>query len=377
MKHNLWIFAVLAVALIFVFTACNGGDSTQGGDVGTPTPEPTPVGYDAYVAAGTWLCTPEPMDCLNNTSTPVERYGQLQVIGSQLCDQSGEPVALHGVSSHGLHWYGEFVNKDTIEWFMRDWNINIFRASMYTGEKGYLTDPSVKEKLMEAVDACLELGLYVIIDWHILEDNNPMDNVEAAVEFFKEMATKYGDNPNVIYEIMNEPNGRDVNWIDHCKPYAERLISEIRAIDPDNLILVGNPQWSSMPEEVLESPLGEEYSKNIAYVYHLYTNEGLDHTEVLEEAMKMGLCIFVSEWGAMDADGDGELGKANGNQFIRWMDKNNISWCAWSISDKRETCAFLVNGGRNNRPSFTGGWKDTQLTEWGTYLRNKLRTINE
>ena len=44
MKHNLWIFAILAVALIFVFTACNGGDSTQGGDVGTPTPEPTPVG---------------------------------------------------------------------------------------------------------------------------------------------------------------------------------------------------------------------------------------------------------------------------------------------------------------------------------------------
>ena len=379
MRRNLWIFAILAVAMIFTFAACSGGgttDSTQGGDP-TPTATPDPNRHENYVSAGTWLCTPEPLECLNNTSTPVERYGQLQVIGSQLCDQNGDPVVLHGVSSHGLHWFGEFVNKETIEWFMYDWNINIFRASMYTGEKGYLTDPSVKEKLIEAVDACLDLGLYVIIDWHILEDNNPMDNVDAAVEFFKEMATKYGDNPNVIYEIMNEPNGNDVDWLHDCKPYAERLISEIRAIDPDNIILVGNPRWSSFPREVMESPLGEPYNKNIAYVYHLYTNEGLRKTSTLEEAMNKGLCIFVSEWGAMDSDGDGELGTANGNSFIRWMKENNISWCAWSLSDKDETCAFLKNKGMFERPSYTGGWLTEDLSAWGKYLRNKIRNAND
>ena len=382
MRHKLWIILALAIATVMIITAC-GPDKTTDNTTdlttdlttdpnATPTPVPHPM-----VAEGKWLCTPEPLECLNNTSTPVERYGQLQIIGSQLCDSKGNPIALHGVSSHGLHWYGEFVNKDTIQWFRDDWNINIFRASMYTGEKGYLTDPSVKEKLIEAVDACLELGLYVIIDWHILEDNNPMANVDAAVDFFTEMATKYGQHPNVFYEIMNQPNGNEITWLGHCKPYAERLISTIRAIDPDNIILVGNPRWSSFPREVLESPLGPEYNSNIAYTYHLYTNEGLRKTETLEEAMEQGLCIFVSEWGAMDSDGDGELGKQNGNQFIRWMKEHNVSWVAWSLSDKRETCAFLNNNGYVDRPSLTGGWTADQLSPWGTWLRTKIRTGNE
>lgn len=379
MKRNIWVMALLIIALVFTMTACK--DSTQditGGEAtATPTATPEPSYYDAYVSEGTWLCTPEPLDCLNNTSTPVERYGQLKIVGSQIQDSQGNPIALHGVSSHGLHWYGEFVNKDTIEWFMRDWNINIFRASMYTGENGYLTNPTVKEKLIEAVDACVDLGLYVIIDWHILEDNNPMDNVEAAEAFFAEMATKYGNYPNVIYEIMNEPNGDDVDWLHDCKPYAERLISTIRAIDPDNIIIVGNPRWSSFPREVMESPLEAPYNTNICYTYHLYTNEGLRKTETLEQAMEKGLCIFVSEWGAMDSDGDGELGKANGNQFIRWMKENKVSWCAWSLSDKRETCAFLKNNGNVDRPSFTGGWTTDQLSDWGKFLRSKLRSGNE
>lgn len=34
--------------------------------------------------------------------TPVKRWGQLQVIGNQLCDSRGEPVVLRGVS---LGWH--------------------------------------------------------------------------------------------------------------------------------------------------------------------------------------------------------------------------------------------------------------------------------
>ena len=45
----------------------------------------------------------------------VDRYGQLQVIGTNLCNQDGQPVQLRGMSSHGLHWYGKFANKKTKE----------------------------------------------------------------------------------------------------------------------------------------------------------------------------------------------------------------------------------------------------------------------
>ena len=69
-----------------------------------------------------------------------------------------------------------------------DWHVNVFRAAMYTEEDGYIDDPSVKEKVKEAVEAAIDLGIYVIIDWHILYDGNPNEHKEEAKAFFQEMA---------------------------------------------------------------------------------------------------------------------------------------------------------------------------------------------
>ncbi len=369
--------AAAAAALIICGCGCTQ-DQTTGDipDVTGSTADATPAADETANAEGRWACTPEPPKDGQQIVPPVSQYGQLQVIGSQLSSQSGDPVVLRGVSSHGLHWYGEFVNKDSIEWLMKDWCITIFRASMYTGEGGYIEDPSVKEKLFEAVDACIDLGLYVIIDWHMLEERNPMSIKTEAIAFFDEVSKKYGEYPNVLYEIMNEPNGRNVTWNQHCKPYAEELISTIRANDPDNIIIVGNPRWSSFPQEVMDSPLTGDYAKNICYTYHLYTNTDQDgwHLNQLEEAMEKGMCIFVSEWGAMDDTGDGELGKGSGNTFIRWMEKRKVSWVCWSLSDKKETCAFLKRvKDPTNRASFTGGWTQDELSPNGVYVRSKIR----
>jgi endoglucanase len=49
--------------------------------------------------------------------------------------------------------------------------------------------------------------MYVIVDWHILSDGNPLANEDAAKAFFAEVSERYKGSPNVIYEICNEPNG--------------------------------------------------------------------------------------------------------------------------------------------------------------------------
>jgi aryl-phospho-beta-D-glucosidase BglC (GH1 family) len=43
-----------------------------------------------------------------------------------------------------------------------------FSLFWYTADGGYIDNPSVKNKVKEAVEAAKELGIYVIIDWHIL-----------------------------------------------------------------------------------------------------------------------------------------------------------------------------------------------------------------
>ncbi|GIR30139.1 MAG: hypothetical protein CM15mP44_4220 [Candidatus Neomarinimicrobiota bacterium] len=50
------------------------------------------------------------------------------------------------------------------------------------------------------------------------------------------------------------------------KPYALNVISAIREIDPDNLIVVGTPEWSQRVDLAAEDPI-TEYT-NIAYTLH-------------------------------------------------------------------------------------------------------------
>ena len=81
--------------------------------------------------------------------------------------------------------------------------------------------------------------MYVIIDWHILSDSNPLQNKEEAKKFFGEMAERYQGYDNVIYEICNEPNS-GASWND-IKNYANEVIPVIREKDQDAIILVGTP----------------------------------------------------------------------------------------------------------------------------------------
>lgn len=73
-----------------------------------------------------------------------------------------------------------------------------------------------------------QLGMYVIIDWHILSDGNPNQHKDEALEFFDEMSSKYAGYNNVIYEICNEPQNSD--WNSQIKPYAQEVIARYDSI---------------------------------------------------------------------------------------------------------------------------------------------------
>ena len=120
----------------------------------------------------------------------VNQNGRLQVIGTQLCNADGQPVVLRGMSSHGLQWYGQFTSAQAMA-NTAEYGANVFRLAMYTAEGGYLSQPGLKETVKNGVNAAIQNDMYVIIDWHILSDGNPMTNLEEAKAFFKEMAQLY------------------------------------------------------------------------------------------------------------------------------------------------------------------------------------------
>ncbi|WP_306437535.1 cellulase family glycosylhydrolase [Saccharibacillus sp. O23] len=298
-------------------------------------------------------------------SSFVGMHGQLSIKNGKLTDSSGKPVQLKGISSHGIQWYGDYVNKESMKWLRDDWNMNVFRVAMYTGEGGYISNPDLKKKVKEAVDAAIELGVYVIVDWHILSDGDPNTYKTQSKAFFKEMAQTYGDTPNVIYEIANEPNG-NVNWNNQIKPYAKEVIAAIRAEDPDNPIIVGTGTWSQDVQDAAASPLDDP---NVLYAVHFYAGtHGAWLRERIDAASAKGLAVFVSEWGTSDASGNGGPYLTPSREWTDFLDKRGISWVNWSLADKQEASAALRPGASKN-----GGWTASELSESGKFVRERMR----
>ncbi len=299
-----------------------------------------------------------------DVSTPVSRHGKLRVEGTQLVDRDGQPLQLRGMSSHGIAWYPEYANYRAIM-DTRARGANLFRVAMYADSihGGYNESEYGKRNstalLRLAVENSLAAGLYTIIDWHILEDKNPLLTVDSAVEFFDTMSAIYKNEPAIIYEICNEPNG-DTTW-DDIVVYAMQVIPAIRKNAPEAVILIGTPSYSYSVTAVRGKPLPFD---NIMYVFHMYTGfTNYEFVDILDTMRNEGYPVFVSEWGVSTDAKTGKIDIEEGRAFIDYMRKHKLSWANWSLSNKDEDFSAI-------RPdsSKLSGWTDYDLTESGKLI---------
>lgn len=298
--------------------------------------------------------------------TIVEKFGVIHTDGNKIVDKNGNAVALHGMSLFWSQWMPQYYNADCIKWLYEDWNCTVVRAAMAVEGGGYLTNPAAEmTKVKTVIEACINLGIYVIVDWH---DHNAHGHQEQAVNFFKEIATLYGDKPNVIYEIYNEP--MQVSWKNDVKPYSETVIKAIREIDPDNLILAGSPTWSQDVDVAAKDPLA---FNNIAYSLHFYSaSHKQEIRNKAQAALNSGAAIFVSEYGTCESNGSGIIDYQELEKWYNFINTNKLSTCNWSIADKEETSAALKPGA-----SGKGNWSEDQLTESGKYVKAKIKAMNQ
>ena len=291
--------------------------------------------------------------------------------GTHLAAENGTPVQLRGISTHGLSWFPGYVNKNMIAQARQEWGCNVFRLAMYTADyNGYCTgDAKQKKTLKDLIDtgvkAAVEQDMYVIIDWHILNDNNPNTYKEEAKKFFEEMAKKYKDVPNVIYEICNEPNS-GTSWAD-IKKYALEVIPVIRKHAPDAIIVVGTPTWSQDVDVAAQDPI-TEYN-NIMYALHFYA---ATHQASLRNkcsvAVALGLPLFVTEYGICDASGSGAIDETQADKWINLLDSHGISHVMWNLSNKAETSAMI-----NSSCSKTSNLTADDLSPAGLWFVNMMK----
>lgn len=321
------------------------------------------------------LFTAVPARFVSAASTPVSKHGKLSVEGTDLVDKKGNQFQIRGISTHGINWdTGKpYVNKKAFKTLRDEWGVNAIRLAMYTEEyNGYCSGGNQKElkKLVnKGVSYATELGMYAVIDWHILSDGDPNRHYDDAKKFFTAMAKKYKNANNVIYEICNEPNGS--SWKD-IKSYAKKIIKVIRKYDKDAVIIVGTPTWSQLgsdgtSNEVADSPI-TGYD-NIMYSLHFYASEA-SHSQYLPKkldyARGKGLPVIVSEFGLSEANGNGSINKKSADKWFKQLDKYNISYFCWSLSNKDESASLLKKGTKK-----TSGWKSSDLSTAGKYIKKK------
>jgi endoglucanase len=294
-------------------------------------------------------------------NSPVAVNGHLRVEGTQLVNEKGQTLTLRGASFGWHNIWPRFYNKKAVAWIASDWQCSVVRAAMGLAiEDNYLENPEFAlQCVTNVVEGAIKNGVYVIIDFH----SHKM-HTEEAVKFFELMAGRYKDCPNVIYEIWNEP---DYYTWPEVKAYSERVIGAIRAIDKDNIILVGSPHWDQDLDAVAADPIKGQ--ANIMYTMHFYAGT---HKQWLRDrtdaAIEKGIPVFVSECAGMEASGNGPIDEAEWKAFIDWMENRKISWVVWSISDKDETCSMIIP-----RAASTGNWTDDLLKKWGKITRQTIR----
>ena len=260
--------------------------------------------------------------CLTYAIDPVKQYGQLQVKGTQLCDQQGLPVTLRGVSFGWHNWWPRFYNKKVLKTLKRDWHCTVVRAAIGVQpdedpKAGYIQNPTwAMSCLTPIIESAIKQNVYIIIDWH----SHHMYTREAK-EFFGKMAQ-------------------------------------------------GCPHWDQDIHLVANSPL--EGFQNVMYTVHFYAaTHGDDLRQRTEDAVNQGIPVFISECGAMEASGDGPIDMDSEEAWIDMCERLGMSWVCWSLADKDETCSMLLPDAKSSGP-----WRDNVIKPYGKLVKSMLQKYN-
>ncbi len=198
------------------------------------------------------------------------------------------------------------------------------------------------------IDWCREFGVYVILDTHAAPGGQTGQNIDDCEHDLPELFTnevyqdqlcqgwellakRYADEPVVAaYDLLNEPlPDFFCQYNDRLLPLYRRLIRQIRAIDPNHMIMLEGAHWAT-DFSVLNDMSRAEAAENIALQFHRYWSapdeESLDGYR--QAADRLGVPLYL-----------GESGENNLEWYTAMFplcERLHIGWSFWSY--KKMAC---------------------------------------
>jgi hypothetical protein len=179
------------------------------------------------------------------------------------------------------------------------------------------------------VDRCAERGAYAIIDWHYIDDTGL--HRQTTSDFWNTIAPRFAGDSHVLFELYNEPIN-DGDW-NSVRSDMQSWYDTVRSHGPDNLILVGTPNWCQNLAATATNPID---GTNVVYVGHMYPMHWASPS--LQQEIRTAAAahpVFMSEWGFEQGAHeivDGTI-SSYGNPFRQFVDSLGLSWTAWCASN--------------------------------------------
>ena len=308
----------------------------------------------------------------------------------QIVDKNGVPIELRGIGTHIILAY---TNMHTIEMFksLKCFGINCIRISVYLEDRydsspasggnsklwqGYINSKEEQDAEIEKiVNYCTELGMYVILDWHVMSGGNgggvnDLHETEA-IEFFQKYSLKYSTYGNVLYEFANEPFQTEYSDLAHYVNNVRNVVVE----NVDNPVMFcGVGKGGGVVETY--NALNQLGINDVFVSLHSY---GTNISTAFETYRKQGIPVCSTEYGI--GSESGETTDAMAEMFVtnmEYMHENAVPSIVWKLTDQEKTSNWGVFKLRDDTPnngyySYGGIIDSVDLSDKGKVIFKNFR----
>lgn len=298
------------------------------------------------------------------TTVAMQAGNGFAVQGSQIIGPDGNPFIVKGVNVNGFNWVWPRRTVDDIDLITNCWNFNLVRVNSFLfGGMTKYQQYTTNNDLDEIVRAFTERQIVVVFEGHdYIGGYYQGDDLEKLVTWFRDLATKYRDNPYVWFDVMNEPGGRRSLDVDQWVNVHGRVVQAIRDdADADNIIIVegafggqdaGNKDASPVSDSAILQH-GEDVIhfngrtfENIAFSIHTYDlwNQGdAKLVDFLDRVEQKGYPMIIGEYGVYT---DQDVTPAATSLFNVGFSRNigRIVW-QWDGGDANDLTSGTSQGG--------------------------------
>ncbi|HSY22613.1 MAG TPA: glycoside hydrolase family 5 protein [Polyangiaceae bacterium] len=344
-------------------TGSTGSTGSTGASTGTSGASGTTTGTSG-TASGTSTTT-------SLAGPPDAPY---TVNGAKIVGKSGQPHLFRGLDRPSLEFSctGD-IKSDEYEIMQEEWNANVVRLAL--NQDCWLDDPSnptyspnYAAIVDTQVQGAIAAGLDIILDLHWSDQGSYATGAtcfastagcqqdmadEHSLTFWQQVAAKYGSNPNVLFELYNEPHvggymPQSADWTTWLSGGTssgftvvgmQQLYTAVRTAGATNLIVIGGLAWaydlSGVPSHMVNGT-------NILYATHPYdtsTNPNPSGWTQYFGSLSATVPVIATEFGARAAGQPTSCSAGFDTSFIQYANgkasgsnpSNELSWTAWAF----------------------------------------------